>query len=868
MAKDCTFSTPVMRQYREIKAKYPDAIVLFRMGDFYETFEEDAKVTSRILNITLTKRANGKAASVPLAGFPYHALESYLHKLLEAGLKVAICEQVEDPKKAKGIVKREVVELVTPGTAISDRFLNTKENNFLVSIYKGQKGVGIAAMDVSTGEFYVTDTQPDLYRDIVASLDPSEIICPESIYREIEEHFRNKVLRIAEVDEWVFSYEYSYNLLTEHFKTETLKGFGIDNCKLGISSAGAILYYLHQNGQKNLDHVIKIQPLLETDYVLVDEFTKRNLEIFRTMQTGDVKGSLIGVLDETVTSMGSRLLRKWLIRPLKNPEKINERLDRVDFLYKNEKLRDKVRRYLRDFSDIERLMSRISANRATARELYQLRESLKLVPEILGLFEESRSFSGLFDQVVVPFEVVELLDRAIKDEDLPSNIREGGFIKDGFNKELDKYRKIIREGKNWILKLQEKERQRLDIPSLKISYNKVFGYYIEVTKPHLAKVPDSYIRKQTLVNAERFITPELKEYEEMLLNAEERIGELEYEIFQELRYKVLGNIQEILRIADVIAQLDVFCSFAHIAAKNNYVRPEINNSTRILIKNGRHPVVEALLPPGERFIPNDLEIDNENRQILIITGPNMAGKSTYLRQVGIIVLMAQIGSFVPAEEAEIGVVDKIFTRVGASDNLAAGESTFLMEMIEAANILNNATPRSLVLLDEIGRGTSTYDGIAIAWAVTEYLHNKPKVQAKTLFATHYHELTELEKILPRVVNLNVAVKEYGDKVIFLRKIIPGACDKSYGVHVAQMAGIPKEVVLRANEILANLSREERVLPTDTKNFREIDKNPYQLSLFDEIENKLKEELSEIDVNSMTPLEALNKLDELKKKYGL
>jgi len=868
MSKEDLVSTPVMKQYREIKSRYPDAILLFRMGDFYETFEEDAKITSRILNITLTKRANGKASKVPLAGFPYHALDSYLHKLLEAGLKVAICEQVEDPKKAKGIVKREVVEVITPGTAITDRFLDTKENNYLVSIYKTQKGVGIAAIDVSTGEFYLTDSDDKSYKDTVSTLKASEIICPESDYKSIEYEFKGKVLRVAEIDDWVYSYEYAERTLKENFKTETLKGFGIEKYKLGISAAGAIIHYLHQNNQKSLEHVVKIQPLLESDYVLIDEFTKRNLEIFRTMQSGEVKGSLIWVVDQTVTASGSRLLKKWLAHPLKNPQRINSRLDKVEYFYNNTDKRENVRNLLKDFSDLERLLSRISANRATAREVYQLRETLKLIPVILKEFEKVDTFKELLSGINIPKELIKILDDAIKDEDLPTGIHEGGFIKEGFNEQLDKYRRVLRDGKNWILELQEKERARLGIPSLKISYNKVFGYYIEVTKTHISKVPENYIRKQTLVNAERFITPELKEYEEMLLNAEEKISEIEYEIFQFLREEILKYVEDILKIADVVSQIDVFSSLAYIAIKNNYTRPVINDSSRIFIKNGRHPVVEALLPSGEKFIPNDLDIDNQTKQILIITGPNMAGKSTYLRQVGLIVLLAQIGSFIPAESAEIGVVDKIFTRVGASDNLAAGESTFLMEMIETANILNNATPKSLILLDEIGRGTSTYDGIAIAWAVTEYLHNNAKIGSKTLFATHYHELTELEKILPRVINLNVAVKEYGDKVIFLRKIIPGACDKSYGVHVAQMAGVPVEVTLRANEILSNISREERVLPTEKDIFQKLDKNPDQLSLFNQIESKIKKELSEIDINSITPLEALNKLNELKKKYGL
>lgn len=860
-------TTPVMRQYNAVKAQYPDALVLFRMGDFYETFREDAKQAAKILNITLTKRANGKAAAVPLAGFPYHALESYLHKLLKAGLKVAICEQVEDPKLAKGVVKRAVVEIITPGTAISDRFLEKEKNNYLVSVYINGENAGLAALDISTGEFYLSEIPTARITEAVLDLHPAEIICPESIQKEIQTLFANQVLRITPLEDWIFTYETAYQTLIEHFKTDSLKGFGCQSAVHGITAAGPILYYLRQNYQTNLQHIYSIRNLATDETVLIDDFTRRNLEIFQTMQSGDRKGTLMDVIDQTVSPMGVRLLTKWLIRPLRDPAAINQRLDGVEFLYNNTKIRRQLREMLAHCGDLERLISRLSTNRASAREIVALKNTLKLIPGIRDLLPNQLAFSEINSFLNPLPELVELLERAIKDEDLPLSIHEGGFIKDGYSAELDEYRHIARHGKEWIARLQETERQKLGIPSLKVGYNKVFGYYIEVTRTHAEKIPPEYIRKQTLVNNERFITPELKEYEEKLLNAEERINQIEFELFQDLRTKILQFIETIQKNAGALAQIDVLAGLAELAEKNRYCRPVINDGTAIDIKAGRHPVVEHLLPPGEKFIANDLHIDNLSEQILIITGPNMAGKSTYLRQIGLIVLMAQIGSFVPADSATIGVVDKIFTRVGASDNLAAGESTFLMEMHETANILNNVTPHSLVLLDEIGRGTSTYDGMAIAWSVTEYLHNQPNVAAKTLFATHYHELTELEKILPRLKNYNVAVREYGDRVIFLRKIVPGGCDKSYGIHVAQMAGVPPEVIGRAREILTNLSPEEKVLPTNREKFRHLpEKDANQLGLFGD-DLKLKKMLAEVDIDNLTPLEALQKLAEIKKNLG-
>jgi len=862
-------STPVMRQFSAIKSKYPDALLLFRMGDFYETFREDAKTAAKILNITLTKRANGKASTVPLAGFPYHALDNYLHKLIRAGLKVAICEQVEDPKMAKGIVKREVVELVTPGTAITDNYLEKEKNNYLISVTFNETVAGMATIDVSTGEFYLSETVPERLKETVLALQPSEILCPEHLLGEVSALFANQVLRITAMDDYFYSHEMAYETLINHFRTQSLKGFGCEKVTHGIMAAGPIISYLRQNHQTNLGHISSLRLQSDKDFVLIDEFTQRNLELFRTMQTGGERGTLFNVINETMTPAGSRLLVKWIRGPLQVISAIKKRHDCVEFFLAEHDQRNNFRKILSKTSDLERLLSRLSTNRASARELNNLKSTLELVPEIASIIDDDRIFNDLKSDLRPLESLVKVLNDSIKDQDLPLSIREGGFIRDGYSGELDEYRYIIKHGKEWILQMQAGEREKLGIPTLKVGYNRVFGYYIDVTKPHVDKVPETYIRKQTLVNSERFITPELKEYEEKLLTAEEKIGTLEYEMFQTIREAVLKEIVSIQRNAAVIAELDVLCSFAYIADRNNYHRPEITESSRIFIKDGRHPVVESLLPAGENFIPNDTDVDNKENQILIITGPNMAGKSTYLRQVGIIVLMAQMGSFIPAEAASIGVVDKIFTRVGASDNLAAGESTFLMEMNETANILNNVTPRSLILLDEIGRGTSTYDGMSIAWAVTEYLHQNKEVAAKTLFATHYHELTELEKYLKRVRNLNVAVKEYGDRVVFLRKIIPGGCDKSYGIHVAQMAGIPMEVIHRANEIMSNLSSDERVLPTDKLKYKKMpepDKN--QLGLFEQRESELRKKLNEVNVNTMTPLEALEKLNQLKKEYGI
>ena len=860
--------TPVMRQYYHVKDEYPDALVLFRMGDFYETFEDDAKTASRVLNITLTKRANGKASSVPLAGFPYHSLDSHMHKLMKAGLKVAICEQVEDPKQAKGIVKREVVEIVTPGTSISTKFLEEKNNNYLIAVNFEKKIAGISVIDVSTGEFFIQEFPVNIMKERILSFAPTEVICPEKLEKELYHFLGNQVLKITPLEPWMFNYNEAYSTLTDHFKTKSLKGFGIHEAKLAIQSAGATLLYLRFNHQTDLAHINKISVETDKDTMIVDNFTRKNLEVFSTMQTNGRDGSLINVIDKTRTAMGSRQLKKWLMRPLFKVDKIEERLNQVESLVEDHLLRDDIREKLQECSDLERLLSKLSTNRASARDLILIKNTHEILPTIINLLAQIPAFQEILNKIDYLPETVELLNTTLSQEDLPLSIKDGGFIADGYNSELDEYRFMMRNGRQWIANLQAAEREKLNIPSLKIGFNRVFGYFIEVRRMHTEKIPENYIRKQTLVNSERYITPELKEYEEKLLNAEEKVSDLEYRIFQEIRMQVLEKIAEIQNNAGIIASLDILSSLAELAVQNNYIRPGINQGTEIYIKDGRHPVVEDLLPAGEKFTPNDLQIDNNDKQIFVITGPNMSGKSTYLRQIGLIVLMAQIGSFVPAAIAKIGVVDRIFTRVGASDNLAAGESTFLMEMNETANILNNATPKSLVLLDEIGRGTSTYDGMSIAWAVTEYLHNNEATAAKTLFATHYHELTELEKLLPRVGNLNVAVKEYGNTVAFLRKIIPGGCDRSYGIHVAKMAGVPDKIIHRANEIMANFSTEERSLPSNAESFHKIpEQNPNQLSLFDRKESELRKKLQSMDINNLTPLEALKTLDELKNQFG-
>ncbi|MDI6767606.1 MAG: DNA mismatch repair protein MutS [Bacteroidota bacterium] len=861
-----------MRQYAQVKANYPDTILLFRMGDFYETFDEDAKITSKVLGIVLTRRANGAAGEVPLAGFPHHALESYMPKLLKAGYRVAICEQLEDPKFAKGIVKRDVIEVVTPGVAFSDKVLEQKQNNYLLSIAlpssiaTGEDIIGIAFVDVTTAEFSVSEFPLKQLPEQIASLQPSEILVQKRDRESIQQILKDRYTGLySKLDDWIFNFDYAYELLINHFKTQTLKGFGIEDLRLGIIAAGAAMNYLQETQKANLLHIKKIAPYNVSEYINLDQSTKRNLEITTSIE-GHTEGTLFWVLDRTQTPMGGRLLKKWINFPLRRIEPINARLEAVAELVGNHDVRKKVMSTLSNIGDLERLISKICTNRANPREVTSLKSMLSEIGNLkskIGILQ-SITLSKLHNGLQPLPHVIQLISNAL-DDDPPLSLTDGGVIKKGYNKELDEIRELTLSGKTWIANLQKTERERSGISSLKVGFNNVFGYYIEVTHTHKEKIPQDYIRKQTLANAERFITPELKEYEEKILNAEEKMLALETKLFNELRMTIAEHAEAIQQNARLIAMLDCFTSLADTAVEYNYVRPEINDGTKIEIAEGRHPVIERLLPPGEQYTPNDTIIDNENNQVMIITGPNMSGKSSYLRQAGLIVLLAQIGSFIPAKKASIGIVDRIYTRVGASDNIASGESTFLVEMHEAANIVNTATPRSLILLDEVGRGTSTFDGISIAWALTEYIHNR--LGAKTLFATHYHELNELAELFPRIKNLKVDVREYGDKVIFLHKVTPGFADHSYGIQVAQMAGLPDEVTERAKKILKNLEGSDLTVHGEEIGERakgRIGATEMQLTLFEMRDDKLRDELKKLDLEKMTPLEAMQKLAEMKK----
>jgi len=863
-------TTPLMEQYWSIKNQHLEHILFFRMGDFFELFYDDAKIASKELGLTLTSRGHGTSGNVPLAGFPHHALDGYLAKMIKAGYKVAICEQVEDPKKAKTIVKREVIEVVTPGTVFSDDMLESKRNNFLVSVYFKESTCGLAKADLSTGEFSVIEFSLSEIQDYILNSQPSEVLISE----EQADYFKKNVRNITKFiltkrDEWLFSHTFAYETLIRHFKTNSLKGFGCDDLDSGISAAGVILHYLQENKKSELSHIRQLSRYYPNQHMVLDPATLRNLEILSSLMGENKEGSLISIIDRTLTPMGGRLLRKWIQFPLRNVQEINARLDAVEeLLQKNEK-RTTIQIELKSFGDLERLISKICTRRCNGRELNSLKDSLNQLPKVQEELEEMESqlLSTIRNELQPMDFLVSLIEKSIVD-DPPIAITEGGIIKEGFNEGLDEYRKIAFSGKGWIASLQAIEREKTGIPSLKVGYNKVFGYYIEVTKTHLSKVPENFIRKQTLVNGERYITPELKEYEEKVLTAEEKMASLEYELFEQIRSQVSEESGTVQQNAQLIAKLDLLCNLSEIAELENYSKPIVEEGDTIEITDGRHPVVDKLLPVGEQFIPNDSYLNNDDHQILIITGPNMAGKSTYIRQVGLITLLAQMGSFVPAKSAKIGVVDRIFTRVGASDNLAGGESTFLVEMNEMANILNNATNQSLILLDEIGRGTSTFDGLSIAWSVAEYLHNNSKVAAKTLFATHYHELTELELILPKVKNYNVAIKEWGDQIVFLRKIVQGGCDHSYGIQVARLAGLPETVIDRAREVLANLEADELTPSHQPRLARSKSKQKNGLSQLDlfirEENNKIKKELADIDINNLTPLQALSKLAELKK----
>jgi DNA mismatch repair protein MutS len=864
-----------MRQYAQVKAKYPGTILLFRMGDFYETFDEDAVTASKVLNITLTRRGNGAAGEVPLAGFPHHALEVYLPKLLKAGHRVAICEQLEDPKFAKGIVKRDVIEVVTPGVAFSDKVLQKKQNNYLVAIAlptpiaTSVDSIGLSFIDVTTAEYGVCEFPLKDLIDQITSISPSEILVQKRDCDTIQQLLQEQYTGIyTKLEDWIFSSDYGYELLINHFKTQTLKGFGIEEMAMGVVAAGAVMHYMQETQKENVLHIKKIVPHSVGEFINLDRSTRRNLEITASMGDRE-EGTLIWILDHTRTPMGARLLRRWISYPLKHIVPIRSRHEAVEELVKEKKLRADMSRELVHIGDLERLVTKICTNRANPREIVALKSMLERITILKDILNDTRTIglSSIKDELQSLPSLIETIQCALTD-DPPMVLSDGGVIRQGYNKELDDLRHITVHGKSWIANLQKTERERTGISSLKVGYNNVFGYYIEVTNTHKERVPGNYIRKQTLTNAERFITPDLKEYEEKILNAEERIAELEGRLFNELRLMIAAEAEVIQKNSKNIALLDCLVSFAEVAYENGYVKPEIDESTRIEIRGGRHPVIEKLLPPGEEYTPNDTIIDNESNQILIITGPNMSGKSSYLRQAGLIVLLAQVGSFVPAHSAKIGTVDRIYTRVGASDNIASGESTFLVEMHEAANIVNTATERSLILLDEVGRGTSTFDGISIAWALTEYIHNN--IGAKTIFATHYHELNELADLYPRIKNLKVEVREYGDKVIFLHKVVPGFADHSYGIQVAQMAGLPEEVTERAKKILYNLEGSDLTLhgevKTEKKNVKgRIVPSDLQLTLFEMKEDPIREEIKDIDIEKITPLEALQKLADLKKK---
>lgn len=865
-------TTPMMRQYLEIKSDYPDAILFFRLGDFYEMFMDDAVAASRILDITLTSRNKGAAEEVPLCGIPYHSCQPYIAKLVQAGRKVAICEQVEDPRQAKGIVKREVVRVVTPGLVVDTETLDPRNNNYLLALaVTGQERWGLAFVDITTGEFQTTelDSVEALAGELV-SRNPTEVLLPEGEQGEHLAQQLDAVLRplvVNRVPDWVFAEDRAGQLLNTFFPAGSLEAFGCKGLPGAIGAAGALLHYLQETQKGTLSHLQPLQTYQTHDFMVLDEFTRRNLELTGTLHDGKRKGSLLGVMDRTVTAMGARKLRHWLTHPLIDLAAIQERHAAVEELVIASLLRDELRAAIDGVYDLERLNGRIALATANAKDLVALRSSLQRLPGLLDQLAECSEplLIRLRDEIDPMPDLVALIEAAIVD-DPPFVLREGGLIREGYHEELDELRSISREGKGWIARLEQEEKERTGIPSLKVRYNKVFGYYIEVTKSYLDRVPEGYERKQTLANAERYITPALKEYEQKVLTAEERVVMIEYDLFQEVRGRVAAEGRRIQDTADRLANLDILLGFAELAHERNYCRPQMDETTALQIEEGRHPVIETM-NLGERFVPNDVEMDTSENQILVITGPNMAGKSTFMRQVALICLMAQVGSLVPARSAQIGLVDRIFTRVGASDNLARGQSTFMVEMTETAKILNHATERSLIVLDEIGRGTSTFDGISIAWSVAEYLHDHPAVAARTLFATHYHELTELGLTRPRVKNYNVAVKEWDDQIIFLRRIVKGGASHSYGIQVARLAGLPQGVIDRAKEVLRNLESGELEAgsPRLARSMQspKVDPPP-QLGLFDHTDDSLRSRLNEVDVAVLTPLEALNLLDELKK----
>ena len=890
--------TPLMKQYYQIKAVHPDAILLFRVGDFYETFGDDAIKASSILGITLTKRANGAASSVELAGFPFHAVDAYLPKLVRAGERVAICEQLEDPKTVKGLVKRGVIELVTPGVVLGDNILPNKENSFLASIYFGAKSTGVSFLDISTGEYFLAEGDDRYIDKLLSNLQPKEIIYQRGCEDRFEAAFGNKHYTYR-LEEWVFSSDINYDKLCKQFGTKSLKGFGVESLKAGIAAAGAILYYLEFTEHREISHITSISRIDKESFVWIDKYTIRNLELFSS-NASQQKSGFADVIDRTLTSMGGRLLKRWIAMPLVDVERINRRQDVVEILTKDNDLAAALRDHISSIGDLERLSSRIAAGRILPRELVQLKSSLVAVENLKALLEstDEERLHEIASTIDPAKAVRERLEREIYPDPANNQIQKGGVIADGVSAELDDLRRIALHGKDVLQQIQQRESEATGIP-LKISYNNVFGYYIEVRNTHKDKVPASWIRKQTLTSAERYITEELKEYEEKILGAQDRILAIEQEIYAALVQYIGGHLKTILRDAAAIARLDCLQSFARIACEHRYVRPTLDEGKVIDIRDGRHPVIESLLAVGEEYIPNDVLLNDDDQQIMMITGPNMSGKSALLRQTALIILMAQMGSFVPASKAHIGIVDKIFTRVGASDNISQGESTFMVEMLESASILNNLSDRSLILLDEIGRGTSTYDGISIAWAMVEYIHNYPTAHAKTLFATHYHELNEMEQLFGRIKNYHVSVREVDNTIVFLRKLSRGGTEHSFGIHVARMAGMPQSIVKRATEILGNLesvygnnevgsqlSAEESAPVTSPAALRTrsrkrqpsakqvadiAQQGSMQLSMFqldDPVLIQIRDQIKGLDINSLTPIEALNKLNEIKKITGL
>lgn len=859
--------TPLMKQYNQVKAKHPDAVLLFRVGDFYETFSDDAIRASEILGITLTRRANGAASYVELAGFPHHALDTYLPKLVRAGLRVAICEQLEDPKTAKGIVKRGITELVTPGVSYNETTLNFKENTFVAAVHFEKSRVGVAFLDISTGEFLTAEGSSEYVDKLLTSFSPKEVLYERGKTSLFEQSFGTHFLSFT-LEDWVFVSDTANERLQKQFQTKNLKGFGVVDLPLGIIASGAILHYLEFTNHLQTAHITHLRRIEEERFVWLDRFTIRNLELYQAMHDGGK--SLLDVLDKTLTPMGARMLKRWLAFPLKNKAAIEHRLSIVSYFFKDKDIQQVLYQQLSLIGDLERLVSKIAVGRINPRELVQLKIALTAVETIKNssTLVDNEALVSIAERLQSCTRMRDKIEQTIA-SDAPMLLHKGGVIKQGIHPELDEYRRLAYSGKDYLLQIQQRESEATNIPSLKISYNNVFGYYIEVRNTHKDKVPSNWIRKQTLVSAERYITEELKEYEEKIVGAEEKIAQIEGQLFNELVVSLCDYISALQLNASLIAELDCLLSFANVSANNSYIPPVITETDVLSIKQGRHPVIEKQLPIGESYIANDVYLDTNTQQIMMITGPNMAGKSALLRQTALIVLMAQIGCFIPAESAEIGIVDKIFTRVGASDNISMGESTFMVEMSEASSILNNVSPKSLILFDELGRGTSTYDGISIAWAIVEYLHEYPQAKAKTLFATHYHELNEMEKTFSRIKNFNVAVKEMDNKIIFMRKLVPGGTEHSFGIHVAKMAGMPKSVVKRSNEILAQLEKDNRKTGQPQKHIDTVahQREGLQMSFFqldDPVLIQIRDEIKNVDVNNLTPLQALNKLNEIKK----